>query len=70
MTDWSAARHELRKGRLVAWQKQDWLLNSEWAAIRKARRAHIRQREHLVNMRKPFDELDWLNLLHQIDIRP
>jgi hypothetical protein len=60
MTDWSAARHELRKGRLVAWQMQDRLLNSERTAIRKAWKAHVRQREHLDNMREPYDAADWL----------
>jgi hypothetical protein len=45
MTDLSAARHELLKGRLAAWQAYDRLLASERTAIRKARRAHILQRE-------------------------
>src|SRR5215510_3392256 len=54
MSDLSAARRELWTGRLVAWPMQDRLLNSERAATRKARKAHIRQREHLVNMREPL----------------
>jgi hypothetical protein len=40
------------------------LLSSERTTLRKARKAHIGEREHLINMREPFDELGWLNVLN------
>lgn len=65
MTDWSAARHELRKGRLAAWQAYDRLLASERTAIRKAK-AHVRQRERFDNMRQQYDATELLTVAAQL----
>jgi len=70
--EWEAARHELRKARIVAWQAEDRLLSRTLAAIRRARQAHTHEYEKRRRMgyeveRDPLGPGGYLAVLGQID---